>query len=46
MGSWDPKILSVLELLGVKSLLVALRLASEFVPKVDLCRLEGTQTTV
>ena len=45
LGSWDPKILGVLELLGVEPSLGTMGLGIEFVPKVDWCRLEGTQAT-
>ena len=44
--SWDPKILGMLEHLGVESLLWAVRLALEFVPKVVWCRLEEPEPLV
>jgi hypothetical protein len=37
----DPKILGVLELLGLESALGAVGLTAEFAPKVNWCRQEG-----
>ena len=45
LGSWDPNILGMLECLGVGPSLGAVGLATDFEPKVDLCRPEGTQAT-
>lgn len=38
----DPKILGMLEHLGMETPLVAMGLSAESVPKVDWCRAEGT----
>ena len=45
LGSRDPVILGVLELLVFEPLLSAVGLAKEFTPKVNQCRLEGTPAT-
>ena len=43
--SWDPKMLIVLECLRVEPPLVAVGLATKFMPKVDWHRPEGTIAT-
>ena len=45
LGSWDPKILDVLEGLAVVPPLGAMGLSAEITTKVDQCQLKGTQAT-